>query len=193
MPRYFFHIRSSDVLVEDQEGFEVSESGSLEEEAVEAARDLLAEGDLQGLDRREWVFEVADESGTILLKLPFIEAAEADFSPPPSSREASSPDQPCPRCSGSGTECEPVSVLGEGTLADLRGSNARYSDHGRRVDMQCSLCSGSGSVTVERASNISWARTMLEENSAAGRRRWSPERRAERASLLRLIRNPTQS
>jgi hypothetical protein len=79
MPRYHFHIRKGEVLVEDPEGTEVSETETLEDEAVEAARDLLAEGDLQGLDRREWVFEVADESGATVLTLPFSEAVESDL------------------------------------------------------------------------------------------------------------------
>jgi hypothetical protein len=79
MPRYYFHIRKGDVLADDAEGIEVSETDSLEEEAIEAARDLLAEGDLQGLDRREWVFEVADERGRTVLTLPFADAVEPDL------------------------------------------------------------------------------------------------------------------
>ncbi len=79
MPRYYFHIRKGEVFVEDQGGTEVSEAESLEEEAVEAARDLLADGDLQGLDRREWVYEIADETGATVLILPFSEAVEPDL------------------------------------------------------------------------------------------------------------------
>ncbi len=79
MPRYYFHIRKGDVLVEDPEGTEVSETEALEDEAIEAARDLLTEGDLQGPDRHEWVFEVADESGATVLMLPFGEAVEPDL------------------------------------------------------------------------------------------------------------------
>ena len=82
MPRYYFHIRKGDVLVEDPEGTEVSETETLEDEAIEAARDLLADGDLQGLDRREWVYEVADESGATVLTLPFSEAVEPDLPEP---------------------------------------------------------------------------------------------------------------
>ena len=82
MPRYHFHIRKGDVLVEDSEGIEVSDAEALEEEAIEAARDLLAEGDLQGLDRRIWVYEVADESGATVLTLPFSEAVEPDLPKP---------------------------------------------------------------------------------------------------------------
>ena len=79
MPRYYFHIRKGDVLVEDPEGTEVSETETLEDEAIEAARDLLADGDLQGLDRRVWVYEVADESGATVLTLPFSKAVEPDL------------------------------------------------------------------------------------------------------------------
>ena len=81
MPHYYFHIRKGDVFAEDAEGIEVPEAGSLEEEAIEAARDLLAEGDLQGLDRREWVFEVADGSGATVLVLRFVDAVEPDLPP----------------------------------------------------------------------------------------------------------------
>jgi hypothetical protein len=81
MPRYYLRIHKGDVFVEGAEGIEVRELESLEEEAIEAARDLLAEGDLQGLDRREWVYEVADESGTTVLTLRFEEAVEPDLPP----------------------------------------------------------------------------------------------------------------
>jgi Ser/Thr protein kinase RdoA (MazF antagonist) len=81
MPRYYFHIRQGNVLVEDSSGVEVSGAEGLEDEAIEAARDLLADGDLQGLDRRDWVYEVADESGATVLTLPFSEAVEPDLPP----------------------------------------------------------------------------------------------------------------
>lgn len=79
MPRYYFHIRQGDILIRDPEGIEVAETEALEEEAVEAARDLLADGDLQGLDRREWLYEIADESGSTVLTLLFSEAVEPDL------------------------------------------------------------------------------------------------------------------
>jgi hypothetical protein len=193
MPLYVLRARIGNALVRTSEGIEAATDEGLEEQAVEAARDLLAQGDLQGLDRRDWVFEVADESGTIVLTLPRMAAAEAEVPPAARSVQAPVDDQPCPRCAGSGIECEAVSALGADTLADLRDSNARYSDHGRRVDMRCSLCSGRGLVAARVGANIAWARTILEDNSAAGRRKWSPERRVERAWLLRLIRHPRQS
>jgi hypothetical protein len=78
MPKYYFHIRKGDVFEEAVEPIEADGREAVEEEAIEAARDLLAEGDLVGLDRRLWVFEVADESGTTILSMPFSEAIEPD-------------------------------------------------------------------------------------------------------------------
>ena len=79
MPRYFFHIRKGEVLEETSKAVEVPESADLAEEATELARDLLAEGDLAGLDRREWVFEVVDEDNQPALTFPFVEALEPDL------------------------------------------------------------------------------------------------------------------
>ncbi len=87
MPRYLFHIRKGDVFTEDPEGIDVPETEDLEEEAIEAARDLLADGDFQGLDRREWVFEITDETGATVLTFPFKDAVEPDL---PSSEEEQS-------------------------------------------------------------------------------------------------------
>ena len=82
MPRFFFHIRKGEVFDRDDEGRKVDATGSLSEEATEASRDLLAEGDLQGLDRREWVFEIADEAGETVLTFPFEAAIEPDLPEP---------------------------------------------------------------------------------------------------------------
>ena len=82
MPRYFFHIRKGDAVDQNSEGREIAATEVLREETIEAARDVLADGDVQGLDRREWVFEVADESGGIVLTLPFVDAIEPDMPDP---------------------------------------------------------------------------------------------------------------
>jgi hypothetical protein len=79
MPRYYFNILKGETLEHDSEGTEIAEGEPLDEEALEAARDLLADGDLQGLDRREWVFEVADEAGTVVHTLLFDDAIEPDM------------------------------------------------------------------------------------------------------------------
>jgi hypothetical protein len=77
--RLHFHIRQGDLLQSDPEGRDLPAGEVLLDEAIEAARDLLAEGDLQGLDRRGWVFEVADETGATVLVMPFTDAIEPDL------------------------------------------------------------------------------------------------------------------
>ena len=78
MPRYFFHIRKSGLLEEASQAVELPEGSSLAEKTTELAHDLLAEADLAGLDRRDWVFEVADESGQPVLMFYFADALEPD-------------------------------------------------------------------------------------------------------------------
>lgn len=71
MPRYFFHIRRHDALVEDAEGVELPSNTAALEEAIGAARELLAgkvrSGDFVDGDR----FEVRDEHGQVVHTLPF--------------------------------------------------------------------------------------------------------------------------
>ncbi len=86
MPKYQFNIRKGDLLEEAIEPLEIDRLDLVEEEAIEAARDLLAEGDLKGLDRREWAFEVLDESGEMVLNIPFSDAVEPDMPEPDTDR-----------------------------------------------------------------------------------------------------------
>jgi hypothetical protein len=79
MPRYYFHILKGDILEPDEEGIEIASTEPLAEEALEVARDLLAEVDLKGLDRREWILEIADEAGVIVHTLVFEDALEPDL------------------------------------------------------------------------------------------------------------------
>jgi hypothetical protein len=79
MQKYYFHIRKGEILETSGEPIELQAAESVEEEAVEAARDLLAAGDLEGLDRRAWAFEVADESGETIYTLAFSDAIEPDL------------------------------------------------------------------------------------------------------------------
>ena len=79
MTLYYFHVRKGDELERAAEPLPLDGPEALEDEAVELARDLLAEGDLAGLDRREWIFEVEDEAGATVLVFPFSEAIEPDI------------------------------------------------------------------------------------------------------------------
>ncbi|MDQ0558665.1 hypothetical protein QO004_000440 [Rhizobium mesoamericanum] len=71
MTRYFFHIRDGDDLVEDTDGVELPDHASAREEAVRAAREMLAEKLLLGERIDGELFEVTDESGRVVETIPF--------------------------------------------------------------------------------------------------------------------------
>jgi hypothetical protein len=74
MPRYFFHIRSPEEFIRDEEGIELADLDRVRWEAVEGAKGLLKQAIDQDrtLDHQE--FEVADEAGRIVLTYPFRDA-----------------------------------------------------------------------------------------------------------------------
>ena len=74
--RYFFRVRDSSGFVEEEDpkGTECPDEASLKAEAVESARDVMAEYIRQGLDVSSWSYEVVDEHDRPVLTLPFSEA-----------------------------------------------------------------------------------------------------------------------
>lgn len=81
MPRYFFHVRGEDGLKRDGEGAELADLHAAYAEGMASAKELVASSLMGGmrlelaLDR---AFEVEDEAGTLVLRIPFAEAAQAD-------------------------------------------------------------------------------------------------------------------
>jgi hypothetical protein len=80
MPRYFLHLRYSDLedgVARDDEGDELPDSDALRSYVVATARDLMASTRLKVIP--DWLrcsFEVTDEAGTVMLKLPFADAVK---------------------------------------------------------------------------------------------------------------------
>ena len=70
MPRYFFHVREVVPLVEDEEGTECADDAQAREEAIEGARDVMAEYVRKGLDVSCWSFEIEDEQGRPVMTVP---------------------------------------------------------------------------------------------------------------------------
>ncbi len=70
MPRYFFHVRDVDGLSLDTEGAELSSDEGACVEAVQAAREMLAEKILKNevVDGAE--FEVVRSDGVLVAKIP---------------------------------------------------------------------------------------------------------------------------
>jgi hypothetical protein len=78
MPRYYFHIKSDDDFVEDPEGVLLEGDGEAREEAIDAAREMLAERVRKGEVIDGHVFDVRDEDGTKVLALPFRDVLRLD-------------------------------------------------------------------------------------------------------------------
>ncbi len=74
MPRYFFHLRGDDLLMEDLEGMDLPNLHAALEEALRVRRELALDAtDVGGL-----TFEVATREGRTLLKLPVDEGQRAE-------------------------------------------------------------------------------------------------------------------
>ena len=78
MPKYYFHIKSDDDFVEDPEGVELQGDGQARDEAIDAAREILAERVRKGEIVDGHVFDVRDEAGTMVFSLPFRDVLRLD-------------------------------------------------------------------------------------------------------------------
>ncbi len=76
MPRYFLHVREAGDLVEDPDGTEFPDEAAVRKEAVEAAREIMAEHIRKGLDVSGWCFEITDANGRSIMTVPFSEAVQ---------------------------------------------------------------------------------------------------------------------
>jgi hypothetical protein len=65
MPKYFFHVRNGDELIEDPEGMELPNVVAARAEATQAARDVVAERVRFGSNPKGDAFEIWDENGLI--------------------------------------------------------------------------------------------------------------------------------
>ena len=77
MPRYFLHLQYSDLedgLAHDEEGNDLEDASVLRQQVVSTARDQMRGARLHSIpDWLQCSFEVTDESGTVVLTLPFSE------------------------------------------------------------------------------------------------------------------------
>ena len=66
MARFFFHVQKGGELECDALGIELPDIASARQQAIRAARDLLADMTIRGQDARGWTIEIADEDGAVL-------------------------------------------------------------------------------------------------------------------------------
>ena len=74
MTRFFFNYRLGEDYVRDEEGTDLADIHAARAEAVKDARHLMSRSILDGHDVSKRVFEICDETGRVLLELPFVEA-----------------------------------------------------------------------------------------------------------------------
>ncbi|MDP9812391.1 hypothetical protein J2W42_005261 [Rhizobium tibeticum] len=74
MTKYFFHLRTGNEIIEDEEGVDLDSAAAAHREAITAAREMLAEAVLQGNVVDGQVFEITDNTGRIIERLPLKEA-----------------------------------------------------------------------------------------------------------------------
>jgi hypothetical protein len=83
MPRFHLNIRQRGDVVEDIEGIELPNLDAAVENAMAAAREMIAEGvKANDLSAIQCAFEIADEAGVLLRIVWFAESLHDDFPAP---------------------------------------------------------------------------------------------------------------
>jgi hypothetical protein len=79
MPHYFLHVKDASGVLQDPDGQECDDLAAARQEAIEAARDLMAEclrlGQPLGLSRQ---MAIGDESAEIISTVPFKAGLQSD-------------------------------------------------------------------------------------------------------------------
>ena len=70
MPTYRFEFRE-DFADEAIEGIELEDDEAARAQAVRTAREIMADGILEGLDRTGWISRVYDETGRVVTTVKF--------------------------------------------------------------------------------------------------------------------------
>ncbi|MEA1015663.1 hypothetical protein SH591_13050 [Sphingomonas sp. LY54] len=81
MPRFYFHIRSDDVEILDDEGSEFPDLDAAWREAIDGARGILSQEVLKGSLPLHERIDIADEAGGVLRTVPFTDVVEIGVSP----------------------------------------------------------------------------------------------------------------
>ena len=79
MSRFYLHQKTANGIIEDPDGTEVVDLTAARHEAILAARQLLANAILAGVAPLGTAFHIADETGQVLLEVPFRDALPPGF------------------------------------------------------------------------------------------------------------------
>lgn len=76
MPIYYFHVRKDGILERDPKGAEFANVDATHDEALEAAREILAEKVLADDVVDGSCFKITDQDGAVLREVPFRSAIQ---------------------------------------------------------------------------------------------------------------------
>jgi len=76
IPRYYFHVRNGNGLVEDEEGRSLPDRDTARAEALKGVRSMLSEDVLSGFLDLQGTIDVVEEAGEPVLSLDFGEAVD---------------------------------------------------------------------------------------------------------------------
>ena len=79
MSRFYLHQQIANGVIEDPDGTEAVDLAAAKHEAILAARQLLANAILTGVAPLGIAFQITDEAGQMLLKVPFRDALPPRF------------------------------------------------------------------------------------------------------------------
>ena len=79
MSRFYLHQQIANGVIEDPDGTEAVDLAAAKQEAILAARQLLANAILTGVAPLGTAFQITNEAGQMLLKVPFRDALPAQF------------------------------------------------------------------------------------------------------------------
>jgi len=85
LSRFFLHQDLGNGILEDPEGMEAADLAMARQQAIQAARQLLANAILVGTRPIGKAFRITDAAGTLLLVVPFSEALPSPVPDRPSS------------------------------------------------------------------------------------------------------------
>ena len=71
MPRYYMHMRNGSEFMDDYEGSDHPDIAAVHREAVDAAREIMADPVRAGRMMGRWEFLIIDEGGRQLAVIPF--------------------------------------------------------------------------------------------------------------------------
>ena len=66
---YYFHLACRDEVIFDPDGIEISDLDHLQDEVIEALKEIGAERSVEAMDWSGWRLNVTDSNGTVVLSV----------------------------------------------------------------------------------------------------------------------------